>query len=81
MDHRVAFTLASIAMLIAWFWLDILVDQIEMRRGPHGSWIGGAVLMILVVSSPGETVFGWTTAALGAGLLVATAYYLRIRHH
>jgi uncharacterized protein involved in cysteine biosynthesis len=81
MDPRIIFTLACIAMLIAWFWLDILIDQIEMRRGPRGSWLGGIVLMILLAGAPNATVFGWATAALGAGLLLNSAYYLHIRRH
>ena len=66
-------------MLAAWWFVDLLIDQLEHRRGLTGSWLGGAGFILLLCLPTSAEVFQIATVAIGLGLAYRTIYWVRIR--
>lgn len=86
MDARVIFCAITLGVLIVWFWVDVLIDRIETRRGIPGPNIAAACFVfLLAVSSNDMSLFPFQVAALIISVCFAyqTIYYFRIRknHH
>lgn len=72
-------TVLSVAMLAAWWIVDVLIDQLEHRRGPTGSWLAGAAFMALLCFPSPAAMFMIATVAIGIGLAYHAIYWVMIR--
>ncbi len=72
-------TVLSVAMLAAWWIVDVLIDQLEHRRGPTGSWLAGAAFMALLCFPTPAVWFQVATVFVAVGLGYHAIYWLRIR--
>ena len=79
MDIRVPLTLACIAMLAAWWFLDLVMDARGTRILPPGSWLCGVFTMGMLIVPANERWFIIGTSIIAAGLLFTFARYLWMR--
>lgn len=72
-------TVLSVAMLAAWWVVDVLIDQLEHRRGPTGSWMAGAAFMALLCFQTPAALLQIATAGIALGMAYHAIYWFRIR--
>ena len=82
-DNSVIIVVVNLVILLAWWFVDIKIDQRQMRFGLAGSWVAGALLTLLLAVSSfvtiGYPIFLSAMVLSLVGLSYSTIYWLRIR--
>jgi hypothetical protein len=74
-------TVLSVAMLAAWWVVDVLIDKLEYRRGPTGSWLAGATFMALLCFNTPAILFMISAFVIALGLSYHVIYWFMIRRN
>lgn len=79
MDIRVQLTLVLIVVLLLFWWVDLMIDDLQMRRGPRPSWLCAIVFFGCMVVGPSAEVMKWITSGVCSLFIFFVAYWATIR--